>query len=655
MAMVGDMPEGYVAIALSADQDAAPVRLCAMVRLDPEPMAGQLVVLREGVDARVLLGCLVDAGGKVHRWVEIWVQNLDAVVGTPPAAREALTNAIIDQRWQDRFDAMNRLDSTAIIRTGWETSLPLPTFLDLSIRQPAHPVHADTGSAYMLCRDDNLLVQKELPQYSRSLYRYLYAPDLGDESPLVCVTEDTPANSWTISLDQANSGRRDLVPLNPGGGLMFVREYNPVGYESFVDLVGGGKWEGVLHGRSLIDLNAIASALKSDVSDLPSEGWVFMGSHGKWGRLVETFHLKLRLVADAVAAVRVMTRQQKLPFLNITADTFGVRLGEPGRGLPFLWTARAVLADPGDAIALSVEAGEARYFLPGASTAASVYRPENIPAAVSGHGTVRVRQILDDAGGGTIVEGTLVTQERVSPNPNDLIWIRLGLASRRVDLYAHPAAETALAAGELRFRTISMKVTDADQKALRESEGVPQTDVFFQVVPLLSTPCDLYALGVLAVRTLLVNQDRALPMALDEVLSLVRQLAVEHDPDKPLPQRIEAVFEHDSRWFELLGPHRLTREEMTVEDALDLVPLELWWKTLAMMVRMFPGMGPDSTCRDFGDAPAGGMHRVFDQVADELDALLVQTRSLIVIDWSFNREIHAVVRQHMVGMLERSV
>jgi len=68
-----------------------------------------------------------------------------------------------------------------------------------------------------------------------------------------------------------------------------------------------------------------------------------------------------------------------------------------------------------------------------------------------------------------------------------------------------------------------------------------------------------------------------------------------------------------------------------------------------MIVRLFPGMGPDSVCENYGDAPIGGIHKVFDRLANDLEALLVQTRSLIVIDWRFNREIHAVIRRHLIG------
>ena len=68
-----------------------------------------------------------------------------------------------------------------------------------------------------------------------------------------------------------------------------------------------------------------------------------------------------------------------------------------------------------------------------------------------------------------------------------------------------------------------------------------------------------------------------------------------------------------------------------------------------MVARMFPGVGRDSACADLGDARHGGLHAVYDAVRADLDRLLIRTRSLIVIDWKFNREVHSVIREFGAG------
>jgi hypothetical protein len=81
---------------------------------------------------------------------------------------------------------------------------------------------------------------------------------------------------------------------------------------------------------------------------------------------------------------------------------------------------------------------------------------------------------------------------------------------------------------------------------------------------------------------------------------------------------------------------------------MDLVPADLWADTLAMIIRMLPGVGPDSVSADLGDAPAGAAHRVFDRAMQDLTKLLVRTRSLIFVDWRYNREVNAVIRDYLL-------
>ncbi|HUT32679.1 MAG TPA: hypothetical protein VNE39_04290 [Planctomycetota bacterium] len=644
-----EIPEGYVAVPISVEQKAAPLRICVLARRQPDPVGGHLVVLRDLIDGQVFLGCVFDAGGVPQRWVELWVQNLDALPNTVAAYREALSNRVLDARWARHFRALEEMDADSLVRTGWETEHPPPVVLRLETCEPLCPVDGVTGAPWVLCQDDALLARKGLLPYSTSLHRYLYLPNLGDESPFVPVTQDAPTGPDTQAPAVAMRDYQDCVPLNLGGGLMLVRRLDPVGYEAFVDLLSGGSWEGVLHGRTPLPAGVGPRELNQADPALPLGGRLFLGQHGRWGRLVETFHLKLRLLADALASVRTLVTHLQRPLLNLSAESLRVEMGRPGCGLPYLWTARAVLADPGDAVALPIAGTDTRYYLRVGAAGASVYRPASAGDPVRGHGTARIRQVVLGTREQTVVEGTFDVQERVSAGQQDLLWLRLNLGERRMDLYGYIDPASALATGEIRFRTVGQRLGEADAAALKAAEGVPLRNTPFEVLPLLSTPCDLYSLGVLAVRTLLVNPRTTLPVALDELLSLARQVAVDHDGSLALGERIRRLFDADKRWVLSLGPQRLTFDEVAPEDAFDLVPADLWWDTLAVIVRMFPGIGPDSACRDFGDAPVGGLHKIFDRALADLEALLLRTRSLIVIDWRFNREIHAVLRAHLGG------
>lgn len=644
----GRLPDGYAAIPISAEQAGAPARLCVLARRTPDAAAAPLVLIRDLLDANVYLGCLSDSGGVVHQWVEVWVQDVSRLAESPAGASGSLTNAMVDDRWARQVKAFERTERPLLILTGWETRPAAPTWLDPAGAvggggQAVHPRDAQSGDRWTLCRDDAVLVKAGLPAYSRSLHRYLYLPELGAEGAFVPVTAGAPTTKTCRPIAELGGGG-GLIAFNPGGGMMLARAFSPVGLEAYVDLLAGGAWKGVPHGRSVLDLELTTQAKTPGVADHLSEGGLFLGTQGKHGRLVESFHLRLRALADAVAAVRSMTYDGQRPLLNISGESFCVRLGEPARGLPYLWTSRVTLTDPGDAVALPVQAADAKYFVAARSRGASIYRSESATKATQGRGTVRIREVLTERAEDLVLEGTLASDERVGATKNDLVWLRLNLKSGRLDVYARADAKAAMAAGEFRFRTLPQKIAADAVESLRAATGVPLAETPFEVIPSVSSPADLYSLGVLAVRTLLTDPRSPLPVALDEILSLARQLGAEHDAGVPLHDRIRRLFDKDGRWAASLGPQRLAHEEMKPAAAFDLVPADLWWRTLAAIVRMFPGMGPDSRCANLGDARPGGLQAVYDGVIEDLDALLRRTRSLIVIDWSYNREVHAVVR-----------
>src|SRR5687768_5807010 len=62
----GEIPSGYQAIS-ALPQQQGPLRVCVLVRQNADPIAGHLILLRDSLDAKAYLGCLVDAAGKVQR------------------------------------------------------------------------------------------------------------------------------------------------------------------------------------------------------------------------------------------------------------------------------------------------------------------------------------------------------------------------------------------------------------------------------------------------------------------------------------------------------------------------------------------------------------------------------------------------------------
>lgn len=646
-AALSSIPDGYTAVPIH-DPGTAPVRLCLLVQRRPDPATGPLVLLRDLPDARVYLGCLTDTGGRVLDWLELWVQNLDGLAGSLSAVRENLSNIVLDERWTRQAAVFRELNPEGFLETGWEKRHPSPIFLDAAAQRLLHPSAADATGGWALCRDDAALQAAGLPPYSTSLFRYLNQPTGDPESKFVPATAGAPESATTRPLGEILGGPAKIA-VNPQGGLMMAIKFSPIPYDDYADLLGGKPWNGLAVGKKFLPLGGVYRTL-TDWNGIQQQGaHLLLGRQGSAGRLVETFHLKLQLFTEAVSLIRNFVAAQQLPFLNLGADSFGVSLEPVGTKLPFFWTACAALVKSSQAFALPLESSEFTYFVRTHGASPSVYLPENLGRPLQGQGSVRIRQLLPGEQGRTALEGTLVMQEALTISPRDLLCLRLPLPSGRVDLYGHIYSDEGLAQGEVRFRTRAQSLPDAVVKALNAAAGSPLPRAPFEIVPLLSSPCDLYSLGVLAARTLLVDEKNTLAMAVDELLSLARQVSAEHDPKLPLGQRIEAIFKKESRYATSLGAHHLLRDALDPAQAATLLPAELWFDTLGAILRLFPGAGQDSICRDFGDAPSLALETVLNHAVEDLEKLIVRSRSLLVIDWQQNREIQSVIEKQRAG------
>lgn len=626
-----------VAVPIAAGSESSPLRLCVVVRLEPDALGNSLVVLRDGYDAQVFLGCVIDAADHVQRWLEIWVQDPRGPARRNGLAASRMNNVQADEQWQQRVDRLDASGVGHIVYTGWEKEHPLPTYIDLVKKQPVHPQH-ESGHPWSLCRDDALLTAKGLPPYSASNERFLYAERLGQESPFVPVSGET-ADREPVAGRQLNVG--GLIPFNPAGGLMMVRDYSPLSYRTYADWLGRRVTVGAERDAKGADI------VPGDPNHAGGDGWLLPSLHGRCGRVVETLHLKLRMVAAALDVTYRTERATNQPMLNLSDASFRVDLGERSPGLPFMWGAHVTLAVGGDAFEVPVPGVAEKYYLPGRPSELSLYRPAIADQPPRGRAIVQAARHIPQANEQLILQGTFVTDDRLRVGPRDLVCVRLPLGDQRIELYLN-LERSGQYEGEWRFRSLPQRFPDTVRQRIERAEGLPPVESAFEVLPLLGSPCDLYAVGVLAVRTLLVNGQNTLSSALEDVLTLARRAGAHADQSAPLSIRIAELFNTDPRWRDVLGPQRLIYDATTPQDASDAIPHELWLDVLAAIVRMFPGVSRDSACKDLGDCLASAVHRVFEPSMQEFERLLLRSRSLLAVDWHLNREISQVIRKQQM-------
>ena len=632
------LPAGYLALPLAGGGGYS-LPVCVVVRQKPDDIGGPLVVVRPLPDGQVVLGCIRDASGQVWQWLELWIQSAGALHETFPFYRDSLPNGELDARWKRIAENLLAEPEATLFAVGPESQHTPPMWVDAAAGAVVTLADPVSGEPFQLCQDDALLERHGLPAYRISCHRYLFRPAAGGPA-FVPVTPGAPENEHTAPLAKINPSLAKLPGLNPEGGLMLIRPLNPLGYEEFLAVLSGAEWQGLAHGRAQLD----PSNVGKEIGSPDSPGRLFLGREHPRRMLGETFHLKLRALADVFTQTRGAVQRLQRPFFNITDQSYRVRLGEPGRGLPFLWTARVVMCQTGSAVRLPIKGSKANYFLIPDPDVMSVYRPAELGGGRRGQGAFRVREVNDQTQGACLVHGTLQVGDTPLPGAQELVWLRVSVGNQTLDFHGHLEEDRALAKGEARFRSIDLDLDEATRARLKAAAGVPLANARWESIPLLGTPCDLHALAVLGVRTLLVNGDNTLPVALDELLSLARQVEKEKDLEPALLQ----CLRKDARWTASLGPQRLLKPGLSAEDALSGIPLELWCSTLAMLIRMVPGAGPHSTCKHLNDARTGQYHEVFARAVADVVDLVRGTRGLVVSDWGMNQEV-----VHLIEELEK--
>lgn len=645
------MASGFRAVRLEAILGGGPLSLAIVAREKPESLGGWFVRLRETFDASVWLGALVDASGEVHDWVEIWSQR-PGFAGSDPTSARGISNAEMDARWERNARVLSEAEPGSVIATGFESrSAPVIVF-DTS-KLTAAELQGPSNACWRLCVDDGVLAGAGLQPYGTGMERYWVCAPSGGAAVLAHADSGASAREGVFSNADAIGPGRVLVHA---GGRLMIRRFRPASFAEITDSMTTGSWAADDAGSGMARVPVTFDGRPIGLGG--SEGGVRKGRvadeslilarRGPWGALIETLHLKLRLFGEAVGCVSRAVQRSERPLLNVREDSFRVSLCDSGPGLPRWWTARVWLAEPGEAIELDIGSGGSRYFVAARPTVGGVFRPAAIAGGASVRGTVRLREVVIDADKSVSAEATLALPSVATIGRNDLVWIRLTMGGRRLDLNGTAERSSAMAAGEWRFRSSKLVMDAASASAVKSLEGVPIPDVEIEVVPLLSSPCDLYGLGVLGARTLLVNGEASLAVVVDELQSLAREAGALADGSTTLVQRIQRLANNDRRWAESLGPQRLTDAGLTADSALAMIPAELWWDVVGTLVRMFPGAGADSICRDLGDAPESSPHMAFHSTMEDIDRLLVRTRSLVVIDWGHNREVNSVIRGYLL-------
>ena len=632
------LQEGFAAIPLNATEAAASVGVRVVVRKEHDPVSGRFVLLRQTNLATVFLGALADVEGRVREWVEIWVQRSDPAGILPGAISARTTNALLDETWVEASELFRKTDPRQSIASPYEKAHPPLVILDWATRTSSDAT--GDGLKLVLAQDHAELAAAGLPDFAGGRDRYARFVE-GEAVKFVPLTPGAPENENTVPF--SGLAVPGAIVFNKELGLLALRKFSPASLEEIAEVLGGAPWRGVEVTQKAFVPSGIYQSLQDADFLRHGDGLLFGASTGRIGRLPESLSLRLELVRQALVLAAESTRHSQLPFLNLTSDSFRVHLAAEAPGLPVLWTSTVTLVIPGEAHALPVANANGRYFQPNNPLGPSIYRPEVLTIPVRGTASIRIREVFPESRDGCVVEATFSTQERPALAKNDLVALHLPLPNGTISLFGKLDSVDGMVRGEAVFRSLPEKFTQEQVALLTSFKGVPRNQIPFEVICPLSSPTDLYSLGVLAVRLLLVNPRRALPAALDAMLSLGRELTNNPVPDLSPGQHVQKVLESHADWMAVLGPQHLLSDEFPLEEVTSRLPINLWSDVLAALTRFFPGLVSDSFCKDYGDADNLALQNIYEAPTEVLAQTCTRVRRLVFAEWRESSEIGKVI------------
>lgn len=598
-------------------------------------------ILQMQLDAVTYLGAIRDASGNPREWVEIRIQEVSVLEGGFDAGVPESSGPLLDQRWRRMTDGYAKASADLMIRGEWETVHGEPVFIDPTAGRRVRP-----EGGWTLCMDDELLAKHRLATFSGSWHRYLVSH--ADGVKFVPLTASATRSPATVEFEEIFKG---LQAVNREGGLMMISRAPGLKYEDFTDFLAGKDFGE--HPRDLLRVPPVGiykTFLDKNAQGQAGVGYI-NGRSSMNERLAEILFLKLSLLRGAMETLQMATEAQKMPFMGISADSFGVHLAEPAASLPFLWNHRVSLFALPQVVPMPLGTAGEQMLVQCGQTSQSIYRAGRVGGVTEGKGRIRFRKISPaDDGGLSVIEGTLQTDEVLEVSRKDLLELDIRLPrGKRLKIHANFLSSKPVQ-GESRFLSLPMEV-DPDIMAEMESGGLQITErVDFRIIPSIGATADLYSLGVVAVRTLF-SRETSLAETMDDLLGLIHAYGQTFErSDWDTGSGNLSSFIHSEKgklWREKLGPARVA-EGVSAETASQAIPPHLWWRAVEFIGRLFPGEMPGSFAKDFDDFEARAPERVYVEPITAVDGLIETCRSLLFWNPVASREILSVIRG-MVG------
>jgi hypothetical protein len=658
--------------------------------------------------SRVLLGRVASGENHTLHPVAVKIQRglyRPAAAGT---AKDSVTNPMIEEMWRRERENLVKcagVEVVPLVDLGDQSFRNRPVTFCKKVRLYFHPLCPRCRGPLTDCHNDAMLRDHGLPEYSKSTVRYLHcAACVAKPGRRTFYTQSPGADenlkgeaevrrrgelyrdfgaivNGASAQEQARLSvafpcvaclhREECYPAEGSQGKPIPAESRlvPVSYHEFhllplevmelhydemSDLLGGAPWQ-VVKDRIR---QASAPGRETAVAGLDSVftspiQWIYR--HDKTGRFaLEVLHLKVGLFRQLCRGLREYHARCKEPHLDVSPTQAMVDVVPAGVSLPARWGCRARLigvagphrfptagSPPGALPDLLVPATDAdRIFVSPMVKKAEFGREESL--------RVTVRSMKAD-GDRVRLEGS-ASSERArmeGVQPGDVI--RLIPAS---------------GAGALEGLTLWGTVDSPEERGIRftafleASSGVDATkkpgdfDAGIAMFPRFQVPVDLYGLGMLLFRTLLVNDATDLLAVDDAVQRVLKKLGLWLEGKRsPAAARVAGelmpIVEREKEVFS--SPAVLYLQEDRDERPRAL-PTRLWSDVLLFGFKLLTAIEGFSFATGHADCPPDHPEGMMDLVMTELAGLEDRVRIELFSKADRDREITDVVNELMEEM-----
>lgn len=616
--------------------------------------------------SRVLLGRIASGAGTRLRFVAAKVQR-----GSYRPGKERITNPQVDELWRREREGLDRCagaDAVARVDLGEGASAGLPVAFCKKVRKYFHPPCPRCGAALGDCRDDALLREHGLSEYSKSAVRYLFCRGCSAGPKKVFYTASTaeegaPRGGAEVRRrgelyrdfagliragPQAREGGyfpcRDcehrsacypasappgkpipaeslLVPLSYHEFHVLLLEALELHYDEFADLLGGASWESVRQKAVQTGGEGRARLLQGlEEAFAAPRQWLWRDdAQGRWP--LEVLRLKLHLFAGLCRGLRAYHAACRQPHLDPCPSKVMVRLLPPAAAVPARWNFRVSLIGLASSHRPPPEAGHAPApadLLFPASDADPIFLSPFARDATAGQEEamrVSIRAVA--------AEGASLRLEGVAHSDR----ARLDRILPRDVLRIIPSTPV----GSLENLVLWGIVEGREERGLRFQALLPHEGARPAVKPCdfdasvtlyrsLQAPCDLYGAGMLLFRALLVNDERDLFAVDGAVQRVLKQIALRYEGrEAPSPQRaageVLALLKEEG---EVFAPGALLHARA---DRSAVLPARLWSDLLLLGFRLVTSLSGFSFAAHHADWDPEQPGALMDRVLREVEEL----------------------------------